>query len=428
MTTKKKPRYFYGWNIVAASFLAGLAYAEHFSSLLGLFIRPLQKEFGWSRGAIAGVQTTGRVIEALIAPIIGPMIDRYGPRVLMPVGAIIVGLAMLGVTQVNTIWHFLILRGVLVAIGFSLMGYLVTDVTICKWFIQKRGRALAISRVAGSLSNIIMTPISVFVIVASGWRTMFVVFAVVTWLVVLIPSTTLMRRRPEDMGLHPDGIDPVTVGSEGQPKESSIDETASVLEPLWSCREVLMTSTFWFLTSCYALESIAFQGINLSLAPYIQDLGYKDTMLAAVITFRSIIMATTDMMMGFLAERAHSATIRVVPFVIQALGAFFFLFGQEPVFLWLGVAFYAFGTSGVHVTQEVVWANYFGRLNLGRIRSLGYFISFGFGAAGPVAMNAVFDIFGSYNLAFSIIIGLLFGAALLMGIAKPAKAKRRATA
>ncbi|MEE9609602.1 MAG: MFS transporter, partial [Desulfatiglandales bacterium] len=323
---------------------------------------------------------------------------------------------------------FLLLRGVIVAIGFSLMGYLVTDVTISKWFIQKRGRALAISRVAGSLSNIIMTPISVFVIVASGWRTMFVVFAVVTWLVVLIPSATLMRRRPEDLGLHPDGIDRSNVETEGQQREFSIDESASSFEPLWSRREVLMTSTFWFLASCFALDSIAFQGINLSLAPYIQDLGYKYTMLAAVITFRSIIMATTVLMMGFLAERAHSATIRVVPFVIQALGAFFFLFGQEPIFLWLGVAFYAFGTSGVHVTQEVVWANYFGRLNLGRVRSLGYFISFGFGAAGPVAMNALFDIFGSYNLAFLIIIGLLCGAALLMGIAKPAKAKRRATA
>jgi hypothetical protein len=94
MTTKKKLRYFHGWNIVTASFLAGWTYAEHFSSLLGLFTRPLQKEFGWSRSNIAGVKTIGRVIETLIAPIIGPMIDRYG-LALMPVGAIIVGLAML---------------------------------------------------------------------------------------------------------------------------------------------------------------------------------------------------------------------------------------------------------------------------------------------------------------------------------------------
>ena len=104
---------------------------------------------------------------------------------------------------------------------------------------------------------------------------------------------------------------------------------------------MLKTSTFWFLSSCFARDSIAFQGVNLSLAPYIQDLGYKNTMLSTVIIFRSIVMVTTVRMMGFLAERAHSATIRVVPFVIQVLGDFFFL-GQEPIFLWLGGAFYFF--------------------------------------------------------------------------------------
>ena len=144
-TTGKKPRYFYGWNIVAASLLAHLAYAEHFSSMLGFFFKPLQNEFGWSRTALATIQTIARLVEALSAPIIGPLIDRYGPRVLMPIGAIIVGFAMLGVTQVNTIWQFYLLRGIVSAIGYTIMGTLVTDVAINNWFIRKRGRALAIS-------------------------------------------------------------------------------------------------------------------------------------------------------------------------------------------------------------------------------------------------------------------------------------------
>lgn len=427
MIPPRTPRYFYGWKIVAASFMAGLAYAEHFASVLGIFIRPLQSEFGWSRSVIAGVHTIGRVIEASIAPIVGPMIDRYGPRVLMPIGALIVGLAMLGVTQVNTIWQFLFLRGVLVAVGFTLMGYLVTDVTISKWFIRKRGRAIAVSKVSHSLSNIIMTPVTVFVISASGWRTMFVVFAVVTWVVVLIPSAVLMRRSPEDLGLHPDGIDPGTVENPGQQQESEIDKTASAPEPIWSRREVLRTRTFWLLTICFAANSISFQGINLSLAPYIQDLGYKDTMLAAVITFRSVLIVTGTLLMGFLADRAHKTAIRVMPFMIQALGVFFFLLAQNPVFLWLGVALYGFGSAGIHVTQEVVWADYFGRPSLGLVRSLAFSISFGFGAAGPVVMNAVFDIFGSYELAFFTIVGALCVAAILIGIAQPVKATRYAT-
>lgn len=430
-TTGRKPRfrYFYGWNIVAAAFMAHLAYAEHFSSMLGLFFKPLQNEFGWSRSALAGVQSTARVIEALAAPIAGPLIDRYGPRVLMPIGAIIVGLAMLGVTQVNAIWQFYLLRGAIVAIGFTLMGALVTDVAVNNWFIRKRGRAIAISRSASNLSNIILVPITVFVIAASGWRTMFIVFAIVTWVVVLIPSAILMRRRPEDMGLHPDGINPGAAEADSpQEEEPENNEAASASEPIWSRREVLMTASFWLLVASFAVDSMAFQAINISLAPYIQDMGYGDAMLAGVITFRAIIMAVVVLFMGFAAEHAHRATVRVVPFLIQGAGAFLFLLAEEPVFLWLAVTVYGLGSSGVLVTQEVVWANYFGRLSLGLVRSLGYLVAFGFGAVGPIAMNAVYDLTGSYRPAFIVITALFVVAAFLMGVARPAKAKRYARA
>ncbi|MBI2980580.1 MAG: MFS transporter [Chloroflexi bacterium] len=427
-TRERKPRYFYGWNIVAASFMAQLAYAEQHSSVLGLFFRPLQTEFGWSRTALAAIQTIARAAEALTAPLVGPLADRYGPRALMPIGAIIVGVAMLAITQINALWQFYLFRSVIVAIGFTFMGSLVTDVAVNNWFVRKRGRALAISRIGGNLSNIIMTPVTVFVIAVSGWRTMFIIFAIMTWLVVIIPSTILMRRRPEDMGLHPDGITPSTTETESRRKqENPTGNMPSGLEPIWNRREVLTTGSFWLLAAAYAIESMAFQGINISLAPYIQDLGYNDTMVATIITFRAIIMTTAVPFMGFIAEYANKTLVRTFPFVIQSIGAIFFLLAEEPVFLWLAVVFYGLGIVAVTVTQEVVWANYFGRLSLGLARSLAYLISSGFAAIGPLAMNAIFDILGSYQPAFIIIIGLFAVAAFLMGIVKPPKASRYAT-
>lgn len=429
-TPGSKPRYFYGWNIVGASFLANLAYAEHFSSTLGFFFKPLQKEFGWSRSAMAAVQSIARVTEALMAPVVGPFIDKYGPRALMPIGAIIVGFAMLGVTQINAIWQFYLLRGIVVAIGFTLMGSLVTDVAINNWFIRKRGRALATGRLGSNISNIIFTPLTVFVITASGWRTMFVIFAVVTWLVVIIPSVILMRRRPEDMGLHPDGIEPSTAETESpREKQVSPDSEASLpLEPVWSRREVLKTTTFWMLAASFGINSIAFQGINISLAPYIQDLGYGDAMLATVMTFRAIIMAVALLFMGAFAEHAHRVLVRVIPFVIQGTGVFLFLLAKQPVFLWLAVALYGLGISGVAVIQEVLWANYFGRFSLGMVRSLAYLVAFGLGAIGPIAMNATFDVLGSYRPAFVVIVGLLTMSAFIMAAARPPKIQRYVTA
>ncbi len=429
-TTRGKSRYFYGWNIVAASFLTQLSYAEHFSSILGFYFKPLQNEFGWSRTALAAVQTIARATEALMASVVGPLIDRYGPRVLMPIGAIIVGLAMLGVTQINAIWQFYLLRGIVAAVGFTFMGALVTGVTINNWFIRKRGRALAISRIGSNLSNIIFVPVTVFVIAASGWRTMFVIFAVVTWLVALIPSAVLMRRRPEDMGLRPDGIESSIAEDKSNKgkQEYPVSEATSVGEPIWNRREVLKTGSFWLLAASFGINSMAFQGINISLASYIQDLGYGETMLATVMTFRAIMAAVSLPFMGFLAERAHRVIVRVVPFVIQGVAVLLFLSAGRPVFLWFAVGLYGLGLSGVMIIQEVLWANFFGRLSLGLVRSLAFLVAFGFGASGPIAMNAVFDILGSYQPAFMVIAGLFVISAFLMGTAQPPEARRYATA
>jgi len=422
-----KPRYFYGWNIVGASFLAHLSYAEHHSSMLGFFFKPLGSEFGWSRSSIAAVQTIARVTEALIAPVIGPLIDKYGARVLMPVGAVIVGLSMLGVTQVSALWQFYLFRGIVVAVGFTLMGALVTDVAINNWFVRRRGRAIAFARLGSNLSNIIFVPVTVFVIASSGWHTMFVVFAVVTWLVVLVPSVIFMRRRPEDMGLYPDGDTPGDDRMQnGEEKPSGMYTTPG--EPVWNRREVLTTGSFWLLAASLGISSMAFQGINISLAAYIQDLHYDNTTLAAVMTVRAVIMAAVLPFMGLVAEHAHRVSVRVIPFIIQGLGAFLFLLAGQPVFLWLAVAVYGIGMSGIGVIQGIIWANYFGRFSLGLVRSMGFFVAFGFGAAGPVAMNAVFDITGSYRPAFIVITGLFAAAAFLIGVARPPRPHRYTTA
>ncbi len=432
LTTKtgRKPRYFYGWNIVAASFLSHLSYAEHFSSMLGFFFKPLHTEFGWSRSAVAAVQSIARVAEAVVAPFIGPLIDRYGPRVLMPIGAVIVGCAMLAITQMNALWQFYLLRGVVSSMGFIIMGALVSDIAVNNWFVRKRGRALAISRLGSNISNVIFTPLTVFVLAASGWRTMFVIFAIVTWVAVLVPASVLMRRRPEDMGLYPDGIQPSTTetGSNQKGAESTISQTPLAPEPIWNRREVLKNGSFWLLALSLGIDSLAFQGINISLAPYIQDLGYKETMLATVMTFRAAMAAGALPFVGFLAEYANRVSVRVIPFVIHGIAVCCFLLAKEPVFLWLAVALYGLGISAVSITQEVIWANYFGRLSLGVVRSLSFMVSFGFGAAGPIAINLVFDILGSYRPAFIAIIGLLAVSAFIMGVVKPPKAHRFATA
>ena len=416
---RKRGRYFYGWNIVAASFMAHLAYAEQFSSTLGLFFNPLSREFGWSRTQIALVQVISRVVEATSAPFIGPMVDRFGARSLMPLGALIAGTALIAVTYVDFLWQFYLVRGIIAAVGFTLMGSLVTSVAINNWFIKMRGRALAISTAGASISNVIIIPIAVYVIAEYGWRPMFYLFAAMTWIVVLIPAVVLMRRRPEDIGLLPDGAEShEELAAHAAATGAAVPE-ARAPEPVWTRGEALRTPAFWVITGCFAIASHAFQGINISLAPYVQDLGYAESIVAAALTTRAIVMASTLPAVGLLAERAHLGWVRTLPFVLQATASILFLSADNVVFLFAALIIYGMGITSLGVTQEVLWANSFGRLSLGSVRSLGFVATFGFGATGPLTMSLIFDMFGSYRPAFVIFLFFFIISAVLILFLRP---------
>ena len=433
---RRRGRYFYGWNIVAASFMAHLAYAEQFSSTLGLFFRPFTAEFGWTRTQIATVQTISRVVEAGTAPLAGPLVDRFGARTLLPIGALVAGTALVGVTFVDSLWQFYVVRGFVAAIGFTLMGNLVTSVAINNWFIRMRGRALAISSTGASISNVVMIPVAVYVIAEHGWREMFWIFAILTWIVVLAPSTILIRRRPEDLGLRPDGDEPdapqnpppTALLPEQQQPASTRETSQAMPEPVWTRREALRAPAFWLIAGCFAISSLAFQGINISLAPYVQDLGYEEALVAAALTTRAIVMAVTLPVVGLVAERADVGPVRALPFILQTIGCVLFLFADEVYFLFPALIVYGMGITSLGVTQEVLWANSFGRLSLGSIRSMGFVVTFGFGATGPIVMNLIYDQMGSYQPAFLIFIAFFVVSAILILFLRPPRPPRYARA
>lgn len=410
--------YFYGWNIVGGAFLAHLSYAESTSSLLGLYINPLNKEFGWSRTAISGAVTFGRLIEGAVSPIIGPFIDRHGPRVLMVIGGIIVTLVFVALTQVNALWQFYLWRGAMLAIGFSLMGYMVTNTAISNWFIRRRGRAVAIASMGTHVGNLVMAPLILWLIIAYGWRSSWLAFAILTFVSVVIPAGLIMRRRPEDLGLHPDGINPAAdhrpTELSGEVEPVSTVSPTSEPEPIWTRREVLRSGPFWILVASFSFGSLAIQGINISLAPYVQDLGFGSTIVATVLVVRSASMFVSSPAWGLLGERVELPIVRSMPFVIQGVSCVFFLLASQSGFLWLAVIINAVGFAGMALVQEVVWANYFGRLTLGMVRSTAYPIFTTCSAGGPIFMNAIFDITGSYRLAFILFINLFALSSLLM--------------
>ena len=300
-----KPRYFYGWKIVGAAFLSRFSFASGNASVLGLFFTPLNSEFGWSRTAISVVLSLARLFEGLASPLLGPIIDRYGPRVPMVIGGILLSLGFVILSLVGNLWQFYLVRGVFMAFGFALTGMLVTNTAVSNWFIRRRGRAIATAGMGTNTGMLIIAPVTVGIIALWGWQAAWLFFAVLAWIVVVIPSAILMRRRPEDIGLLPDGDLPADSDTPDNPSRLSTAARAAAGEAIWTRREVIKTPAFWLLIIGISSSMLAFQGVNISIAPYAEDLGFGPANIAALLMARSIATLTVAPGWGILSERVH---------------------------------------------------------------------------------------------------------------------------
>ena len=425
MRTARKRRYYYGWNIVGAALLSRFSFVSGNASFLSLYFIPLNAEFGWTRTAVAGVLTVSRVVEGLTSPIIGPAIDRYGARFLMVAGGIVVGVGFLLLMRLNSLWEFYLVRGVFMGVGFALMGFVVTNTAISNWFIKRRGRAIAIVSTGVNFASLFLAPLTVWIIATRGWRNSWLLFALMTWLVVVIPSGLLMRRRPEDMGLRPDGDERESnVGPASHTEATSQKVTVNRdAEPVWTRGEVLRNRSFWLLIAGISTAMLAFQGINISIAPYTLDLGFGNALVATMFIVRSVFTLMVTPAWVVAAERLQVPYVRTLPFFIQMVACILFLFADQQAYLWLGVAVYGAGSAGMMIVQEVLWANYFGRLTLGTVRSTSFPIQVFFSAGGPILINLIFDITGTYRPAYALFIGLFLVGALFIWLARPPVAR-----
>src|SRR5918992_2490097 len=236
----KPPKLFYGWYIVAVGFLSHVTCAFHMSSTLSVFLKPLTEDLAVSRGLFSLLRSGEILIGAAMAPLVGPLVDRYGGRWLMGGGALVVGLGFVLLSQVSAFWQFLLLRWGFVTIGGVFMCHMVVSVTISRWFVRKRGRAIAIASLGQGLSKVFIPVVTASLFVSVGWRWTWAIFGIVTLVLVVIPALIFMQRRPEDMSLKPDGIDaPMKTSSAITAKTSAAAQRQSAAdEAVWNWKEV----------------------------------------------------------------------------------------------------------------------------------------------------------------------------------------------
>ena len=414
---------FYGWYIVGVGVLSNIASVFSFSSTLSVFLKPVSEDLGVSRGAFSLVRTGEILVNALIVPFIGPVIDRHGGRWLIATGAVIASAGYLLLSQVQEFWQFLLGRCSVVVVGDTLMNSLVT-VIISRWFVRKRGRAIAIASMGTGVAKVSMPLLATSLFVWVGWRHTWAVFGILTLVLVVAPAIAFLRRSPEDLALHPDG-EPLT-HQKGRPlkgdvKLSATQRQALAADVVWSRGEVVRTQAFWLLIFTFGIVSIGIAGLNLHMFAFVTDLGYPPITAAALISTLALTQFGSTLFWGFLAERIDIRKAAVLQFLLQALGLTLAIAFNQIHFLYAGFAIYGIGLGGGFVLREVIWANYYGRLSLGTVRGTGMLFSNAFAASGAPFFGFLFDAMGSYFISFAIFVIALFTSAVLIMFVQPPK-------
>ncbi len=419
----RRPALFYGWYIVAVGFLAHIASAFSISSTLSVFLKPISKDLGISRGVFSIVRSGEIIILAVAAPLVGSLIDQHGGRWLMAAGGLVSGAGYILLGQARDFRQFLFFRWLLVSPGEALMGPMVVNVSISRWFTRMRGRALALAGMGHGLAKVAMPLLAASLIAYSGWRTVWAVFGLLTLGLVVGPSLLFMRRRPEDMGLLPDGRSDAqheggTAANElGSPRA----HLSTIADVAWSRREALRTPAFWLIVTTFGVASVGVTGLNLHVFAFVSDQGHPAMVAALVMSIIAFMQFSTPMGWGLLAERSDIERLIMAKFLFQAAGLFLALSHPGLLSLYAGFFLYGIGMGGTSILSEMIWANYFGRISLGKIRGMGSLLTHSLGAAGPLFFGFLFDSTQSYFLSFSIFIGMLIVSALLSLFLRPPK-------
>jgi len=406
---------FYGWIIVLVGFLAHIASTFSISSTLSVFLKPLSSDLGISRGVFSLIRSGEILIGAAAAPAIGTLLDRFGGRWLIAAGGLIAGVGFIVLGQARDFWQFMFVRWALVSPGDSLMGSMVVNVSISKWFIRMRGRALALAGMGHGLAKVCMPVAAASLILYVGWRGAWGVFGLVTLLLVVGPALTFMRRRPEDMGLLPDRASSLLNVTQSPPRktEKTPCKSSGASEVLWSRREALGTTAFWLIVITFGVSHVGVTGLNLHVFSYVSDQGHSTMVAALVMSIIATMQFSTPMIWGLLAERMNVARLIMAKFLVQGVGIWWALSDPGLISLYGGFFLYGIGMGGTAILAEMIWANYFGRVSLGKIRGMGSLCTSAFSAAGPPFFGLLFDYTQSYDVSFSIFIGMLFASAIL---------------
>ncbi len=401
-----KSRFYYGYAVVLANFFIimltwGTAYC------FGVFLKPMVAEFGWTIAMASGAYSVFFFDNGLLGIVAGRLTDRFGPRIVMTVCGLFLGAGYLLVSQVNAAWQLYLCYGALIAVGAS-GAFVPSLATVSRWFVKRRGMMTGVVLTGISTGTIIVPPLARWLISSYGWRDAYSILGL-TVLILIVLTAQLMKRDPGQMGLQPYGA-------------SETGESPDLGISGLSLRQATRTWQFWTLSAAFVCSRASIQFVLVHIVAHSIEIGVSAAIAVSVLTTVGALGIVGRVAMGSLADRIGNKRALTISFVLMSLALMWAIPARELWTLYLFAGVFGFGYGGSATLMSPTGAGLFGQRSLGVILGIINFVGNIGGTIGPVLAGRIFDVFGSYQLAFSIYAALCVVSIALAMVLKPIQA------
>ena len=413
--------FFYGWIIIAVTFVT-MAIGVNARTAFSLLFPPILGEFGWDRGVTAGAFSFGFVVSAIASPLIGRLMDRFGPRSVMELGVALMASGLLLAPLTKEPWHLYLTIGVLVGAGSICLGYSGQSLYLPNWFHRGRGLAIGLAFAGVGVGSVTLLPWVQVMIDQGGWRSACTAMGLLL-LVVLAPINLLVRKRPEDLGLLPDG-DAAPSASAAKPVSNVVDRAWAGTD--WTLPRAMGTARFWWIAAGYFAGLYIWYAVQVHQTKYLLDIGFSPAVAVWSLGAVSTLGIPGQIFLGHLSDRIGREWVWLIgcagfAICFAALIALAWIHSLAVIYLMVfaqGALGYGLtsvmGAIVVEIFQGKHYGSIFGTITVAALSG---------GAAGPYITGWLHDVTGNYTLAFTIAIAACGLSALSIWRASPGKVR-----
>jgi len=395
---RAKSAIFYGYIVVGTALCIMVAvFGTRYA--FGVFFKPMQTHFGWTGATTSGAFSLSMALEGLLGIVMGGLTDRFGPRLVMTLCGFLLGVGYLLMWQISAVWQLYLFYGVIIGIG---MGGTIIPLlsTVVRWFTDRRSTMSGIFLTGTGIGMLIGPPVANWLIFTYDWRMSYVILGSIV-LVVVIVAAQFLRRDPSQMGLAPY----VEKGRKVQELELWVDE--------FSLREAIYTRQFWVLFAMYFSFGFCFYAVVVHIVPHVTELGISAATAANILATIGGLSIIGKVVLGNVADRIGNRQVFIIGFVLMSAALFWLAPAKEVWMLYLFAAIFGLAYGACASSESPLVARLFGLSSHGLILGIMGLGFTGGAAVSPFLTGYIFDVNGSYQVAFFVlgavgIFGLIF--------------------